>query len=576
MTIRNRLKLIGLVPIVLLLLLSTYFFVTSYLNFERANGLQTTLKNNAMLGKILVDIGKERDLTSLYLGSDKKEFHASVVKQRGMLDQSFNTYKSKLITKDISYLPWLLKIMGEEKYLDRRNYRTLIKSIGELVSLRTSIDTNNQNFKDVFFTQYTDTLATPALENLLNIKRFSLDSEISSLIYTLSQIYTAKENSALERGLISYFVTKKSSMSSEEITSWDKFKTKANIFDIKQVTNKQLRTQIEELLNNAEYNRILSKLALNSLSIQTDVDNGKYTEEAIDWFGLQTKKITLLSKAELLVSSVLWNKSDLYLQKQLLLLSIAAAIWLLSVILAYFAYTTTRDICKNIKELEDVDIDTPSSTIDDKDKTSKINEIKSLSLENMSQEIHTPTKETVQENIDFTKPSIQEIEEPLHADKINPKVPLDISQIKKEMEALIREVENESALNEVAVEKETHEHINLSNDIPKVKKILIAKKHLLAKKVLIKVIENLGYEFDVLEDTSSLESSLSSELYDLVFTDTSLISNSTLKLYQNIAIITPKDKYIPNQINIQRGESIVSATSRQDIEDIILKYREVK
>ena len=58
MTIRNRLKLIGLVPITLLILLSSYFFITSYINFEKANALKTTLKNNALLDKTLVNIGK--------------------------------------------------------------------------------------------------------------------------------------------------------------------------------------------------------------------------------------------------------------------------------------------------------------------------------------------------------------------------------------------------------------------------------------------------------------------------------------------------------------------------------------
>jgi len=75
MTIRNRLKLIGLIPITLLILLSSYFFVTSYINFEKANALKSTLKNNVLLNKILLNVGKERDLTSLYLGSDKKPYN---------------------------------------------------------------------------------------------------------------------------------------------------------------------------------------------------------------------------------------------------------------------------------------------------------------------------------------------------------------------------------------------------------------------------------------------------------------------------------------------------------------------
>ncbi len=82
MTIRNRLKLIGLVPITLLILLSSYFFVTSYVNYEKANALKTTLINNGALDKALINIGKESGLTALYLGTDKKEYADALIKQR--------------------------------------------------------------------------------------------------------------------------------------------------------------------------------------------------------------------------------------------------------------------------------------------------------------------------------------------------------------------------------------------------------------------------------------------------------------------------------------------------------------
>ncbi|WP_373030224.1 ATP-binding protein, partial [Sulfurovum sp.] len=185
----------------------------------------------------------------------------------------------------------------------------------------------------------------------------------------------------------------------------------------------------EIVLYNDNAQEIMTNLGMTSSAIQTDIDNGDYAEEVIDWFALQTQKISLLSKAELVVSNALWKKSDLYLQKQLLLLAIAAAIWLLSFILAYLGYTTARDITRNIKELEDVlnkavdemkasdqylasdshaieniDLDTHEGTkeaykfLEDLVETAKddklialqANEAKSLFLANMSHEIRTP------------------------------------------------------------------------------------------------------------------------------------------------------------------------------------------
>jgi len=429
MTIRNRLKLIGLVPITLLILLSSYFFITSYVNFEKANALKTTLINNAALDKAFTNVAKERGLTALYLGTDKKEFANPLKKQRVALDEALEDAKYEIITDSTTYLPFLLELLGENTKSTFDPYEKLQANVGKLPEIRKNIDTQNVDFQDVFFNDYTEKLSTNILAKLLTVKEYSLDTEISSLISTLIQLYTAKENSGLERGFVSYYMAKKSSMSFDEIALWDEFKTKANIFDIKQVTNPILRQQLERVLYSDQAKMTMNELGLTSSAIQTDIDNGDYAEDVMDWFALQTQKISLLSKAELVVSNALWKMSDIYLQKQLLLLAIAAAIWLLSFILAYLGYTTARDITRNIKELEDVlnkaveemkasdeyfasdahaieniDLDTHEGTKeayrfleelvetakDDKLIALQANEAKSLFLANMSHEIRTP------------------------------------------------------------------------------------------------------------------------------------------------------------------------------------------
>ncbi|MDQ7047960.1 MAG: ATP-binding protein [Sulfurovum sp.] len=390
MTIRNRLKLIGMVPIGLLVLLSSYFFITSYLNFEKANQLKTTLINNTILTKALVNIGKERGLTALYLGSNKKEFANSLIKQRKTLDKTFKDIRYEVMTDHVSYLPLLIELLGEKSTLqDNKSFETFLSNIDKLKDIRKKIDTENVDFKDVFFATYTESLSTLVVENLLTLKKYSLDTETSSLISTLIQLYTAKENVGLERGFVSYYMSKKSSMSFSEIATWNQFKAKANIFDIKQVTNPLLRKQLEKLLNNDASIEAMQELAMTSSAIQTDIGSGNYVEEAIDWFALQTKKITMLSKVELIVSNVLWNKSELYLEKQLILLFIASAIWLLALILAYLGYTTTRDITRNIQELEEV----LNKAVDEMKSSEQYLSSDTLAIENIELDTHEGTKE---------------------------------------------------------------------------------------------------------------------------------------------------------------------------------------
>ncbi len=389
MTIRNRLKMVGVVPIMFLILLSGYFFVTSYVNYEKANTLKTILNNNASLSTSLVQLGKEQGLTALYLGSEGKEFADLLKKQRGNTDKSLTALKQNLVYKNTAFAPALLKLLGEVDYINDAKYTTLLNNLKSLSGIRKSVDTQSEDFKKIFFDGYTNKLATPMLDRISDINNFVLNTEISSLITSLMQLSVAKENAGLERGFVAYYMTKKSSMSFEEIALWDQFKMKANGFNLKQISDPDLRNKLEKIFNNPEAKQLLKDLAETSSAIQTDVDNGDYAEEAIDWFSLQTKKISLLSKAEVTTASALWEKSNAYLEEQILLLSIATAILLLSFILAFLGYHTTRDISRNIKELEDV----LNKAVDDMKNSEQYLASDTASIENIELDTHEGTKE---------------------------------------------------------------------------------------------------------------------------------------------------------------------------------------
>ena len=429
MTIRTRLKMVGAVPISFLILLSSYFFITSYVNYEKANALKKILNNNANLSKTLSHIGKERGLTALYLGTNKQEFSDSLEKQRLTTDKSIDKLKNSIILKNSNYLPFLLELLNEKDQLTNNNYDKLIKNFRKLAVLRDSVDNQNVNFKEMFFNEYTKKISTPILDNISKINNFALNTEISSLISSLLQLSIAKENAGLERGFVSYYMTQRVPMSFKDIALWNQFKTKANSFNISQVNDTSLKNKLDSIIYSEKSRNILAELGETSSAIQTDVDNGDYAEDPLDWFTLQTKKISILSKAELVTASVLWGKSDQYLKNQLYLLSIASIILLLSLILSVLGYYTAKDISGNINELEDVlnkavedmkssehyldsdtayieniELDTHGGTREaykfletlvdtakvDKQMALQANEAKSLFLANMSHEIRTP------------------------------------------------------------------------------------------------------------------------------------------------------------------------------------------
>ncbi len=386
MTIRKRLKITGIVPIILLLLLSSYFLITSYQNYEKANALKTVLNNNALLNEMLVQTGKERGLTALYLGSDKKSFSEPLKNERKSLDESIAKLQSNLQKES---KPLLSFIVDKNQLLDSSKYNELLENTKKVPEFRTKVETSNPKFMDIFFKDYTEQIATPTLNNLLQTNNFALNTEIASLIATLNKIDIAKENSGLERGFVSYFITKKASMDFDEIALWDRFKTKANGFDTKEISDTEMLRKINELYEVPENKTMLASLAEMSSAIQTDVDNGDYTEDPTDWFALQTKKITLLSKAQTIVSSKLWEKSDAYLQQQLLTLIVSTLIWIFAILLAFLGFATTRDISNNIKELEGV----LNKAVDEMKQDDSLNFSEVASIENINLDTHEGTKE---------------------------------------------------------------------------------------------------------------------------------------------------------------------------------------
>ncbi len=137
-------------------------------------------------------------------------------------------------------------------------------------------------------------------------------------------------------------------------------------------------------------------------------------------------------------------------------------------------------------------------------------------------------------------------------------------------EAPVEEVETSVPVQEIEIE--TPELV-IEESVAEDKKILVAKKLLLTRRVLAKVLDNLGEEYDILEDVESLEETLASNKYDLVFADIDLITDNIAQSNESIAIIASKNAASAANINVQNGETIDNSASKEDIENIIMKYR---
>ncbi len=105
--------------------------------------------------------------------------------------------------------------------------------------------------------------------------------------------------------------------------------------------------------------------------------------------------------------------------------------------------------------------------------------------------------------------------------------------------------------------EDTLESISLDENeiILTAKKILVAKKFVLERRVLIKVLENLELAYDFIENMDTLSEKISTGTYDIVFTDNNLLMKLKTELNDNIAIITERKskEEILDLIQNQRG-----------------------
>ena len=105
------------------------------------------------------------------------------------------------------------------------------------------------------------------------------------------------------------------------------------------------------------------------------------------------------------------------------------------------------------------------------------------------------------------------------------------------------------------------------------KKILIAKKFVLSQRILAKVLSNLGYDYDILEDVKKLDEKPISNDYDILFTDVELVTEKISESNENIAIISSSNTKNPQKASVHKGETIASNASKEEIDNIIKKYR---
>ncbi|MCH9740328.1 MAG: nitrate- and nitrite sensing domain-containing protein, partial [Epsilonproteobacteria bacterium] len=365
-----------MLPIILLFIVSTYFLFISYGQYYKANELKQIIKNNVHLNEIITEVGKERGLSSIVLGSKGTHAYDELKRQRVQTDSTIESSKTSLISIDHDSMFSGLK--NSRKDYDTQN---IISNLRQLPLLRDNIDKQKIAFGIAFYKKYTKNLTKPILDQQLLINHYKLNDEISSLITSLSQLYIATEHSSLERDFVNYFLMRKIAMTQKEITFWNHAKSKSNTFSPLEISNDVLRDKINSKIDTKDYKNIHRHIETSYSKLQSNINDGNFSINPVSWFIMHTDKIDQFTQIQKEIEKSLWEKNNAYVLQHITVLIIAAFFWILALILTVLGFRTGSEISNNIKSLEDILNNTVKEIESDRNfDVPSINAIKSINL----------------------------------------------------------------------------------------------------------------------------------------------------------------------------------------------------
>ena len=338
MGLKSRLRLISLLPILLLLIVSTYVVYNSYNEYNQTKLLQTRIQLNKKLEDVMKEIAKERGMTSIYLGSKGKKLKSSLKEQRKVVDKKIAA----------------LKAFVAEHPEFSKEFKPLFVTLRLLPKMRQDIDALKVDYNKAFFAFYTKTVTQSLFFHIQQINQFPVNPEITSYINNYLLFVNSKEYTGLERGFISYILTKYVPMSDDDIKKWMKLLGKADAFLSYNVTNKTVKVQLDKILKSEDAQEIMDDVMQNRIEIDRAVNDGLYPVDPTLWFNLQSEKIDIIDQLEKVVTGALLNSTNQVVKENLITLIAAATIWILSIILAIIGYLFSKDITNNIKRLEGI------------------------------------------------------------------------------------------------------------------------------------------------------------------------------------------------------------------------------
>jgi len=429
MTIINKFRVAGVIPSILLLFVALYAIYESYIGYIEGKSFEQALKNNQQLNKLMIEIGKERGLSSLYLSSNIDSVKEALEKQREKTDKEYAKFSS-LINKKIKYA-YLTKdyITNKQITIDIDKYKTILRYLSRIKKLREEVDDReNASFKVIIhgYTNIEKKIIDNGLSQILNL---AIDQESLKYSSILNRIYSIEKYASLTRDLGVYYIARKKIVERDVVAKISNYYKNASISLFIDNDNLDIKKKISSILKKDNFNYIKETIDKYYQNFILHYLDATYEIDAIDWFTMFTKYIADYRKIAYIYTDESKSLVNRYIEQKFLIAYIALGVIFFVFIFLMIGMKAANDLKDNIKELkhtlkrtaaeigesepeyaeklkelENINFDTTEGIKEaykylemiiemaKKDKMAAVeaNEAKSLFLANMSHEIRTP------------------------------------------------------------------------------------------------------------------------------------------------------------------------------------------
>jgi len=413
--LRNRLRLISLLPILILFSLASYYVYNAYISYKGAGQLQVRLEGNKQLNDLINNISRERGMTVMYMGNASAATLKSLHAQRAIVDQKAADYQKHLVT--------LSKTNAEEAPKAAALSKLISDLHKEILQSRPQVDSGTADFNKIFTDLYGNS-EEKLINELADLATLHFDEEVNSLSSSYLSLVRANEYSSIERDYITYVLSRATPLAEDELNKWISLIAKADTFNLEGISNKAIQTSLKESLFSEDNSELYLDITTERTGILQAATTGVYETQSGIWFAMISEKIDAINEAEQILIDAMDKRTLVVQEDAIRILIIAITVWILGVLVAILGYLFSAEITTNIKNLESVlkrvaedthdneaealshtiNLDTTSGTaqayslleriieqtINDKQYAMEASEAKSMFLANMSHEIRTP------------------------------------------------------------------------------------------------------------------------------------------------------------------------------------------